>query len=260
MQGYLVLAQGNYIRHAELLAKSIKATQSAIANISVITDQCCDSSLFDHVIAIPQDDLAGNAEWKIHNRAYFYDLTPYTETVILDADMVFLNDVSHWWTMFKKYDLLITHRVKNYKGDWVKDNPYRKAFVSNNLPNLYSAFCYFKKSYSAAQFFELVKSIIVNWHHFSLVYTPIDPQTWPSLDLAFAIAAHILGIDVTSPVEYPTFTHMKSGCQGWSVYDERWRTHLGCYVTDKIRLGNHVQNGILHYVDKDLVNELSSLF
>jgi hypothetical protein len=260
MKGYLVLAQGNYIAHAELLARSIKATQSTVNSISIITDQPCNSSLFDCVIAIPANDLAKDSEWKIHNRAYFYELSPYDETVILDADMIFLDDVSHWWSMFEKHDLLITNKVKTYKGTWVEYNPYRKAFKHNDLINLFSAFCYFKKSDKVKEFFELTKSIISNWEYFSLMYTPNDRQAWPSLDLAFAIAVMILGLDVESKFDYPTFTHMKSGCQGWEVYNERWRTHLGCYVTDKLRLGNHVQQGILHYVDKELVNELSSLF
>lgn len=260
MKGYLVLAQGDYIKHAELLAKSIRATQIVIKNISVITDQPCDTSLFDHVIPIPGNDLAKDADWKIHNRVYFCDLSPYEETVILDADMIFLDDISHWWKMFEKHELLITNRVKTYKGTWVDCNPYRKAFQHNNLPNLFSAFCYFKKCDKIKEFFELSKAIILNWEQFSLIYAPNDRQIWPSLDLTFAIAVRILGLDVESKFDYPTFTHMKSGCQGWEVYDERWRTHLGCYVTDKLRLGNHVQQGILHYVDKELVNELSSLF
>jgi hypothetical protein len=260
MKGYLVLAQGDYIKHAELLAKSIRATQTEIKNISVITDQVCDSSLFDHVIPIPDNDLAKDVSWKIHNRVYFYELSPYNETVILDADMIFLDDVSYWWNMFEKHQLLITDKVKTYRGTWVDYNPYRKAFKHNQLPNLFSAFCYFKKCDTVKEFFELVKTIISNWEHFSLLYTPNDRQNWPSLDLAFAIAVSILGLDVTSEFDYPTFTHMKSGCQGWEVYDERWRTHLGCYITNRLRLGNYNQQGILHYVDKELVNELSSLF
>lgn len=261
MRGYLVLAQGDYIRHAELLAKSIKATQSAVSQISVITDQPCDYSLFDRVIALPNIDLSQGSNWKIHNRAYFYDLTPYTETVILDADMIFLDDVSHWWTLMARYDLLITDRVKTYKNTWVTYNPYRKAFKNNSLPNLYSAFCYFKKTSTAAEFFELVKVIITNWEQYSLLYAYNDRQSWPSLDLAFAIAVSILGLDVSSGLDYPTFTHMKSGCQGWENYDERWRTHIACYTNNgRLRLGGSIQTGILHYVDKELVNELSSLF
>jgi len=73
------------------LALSIKATQTGVTRISVITDQPAAQDLFDHVIDLPKQDLSGDAEWKIHNRAYFYDLTPYDETVILDADMLFLN-------------------------------------------------------------------------------------------------------------------------------------------------------------------------
>lgn len=257
-RGYLVMAQGDYIKQAEALAISIRATQSSIKNISIITDGDVDSSLFDKIIPIPENDLAREHDWKIHNRVYFYDLSPYDETVVLDADMLFLTDVSHWWDLLEKYDLLVTDKVKTFRDEWVTFSPYRKAFTENKLPNLYSAFTYFKKCELAETFFNLLKSIIVNWKEWSLKCTPDYVQPNPSIDLAMAMAASVMGIEniISSPLDYPTFTHMKGGCQGWKRADESWNDVLGVYTTNgKIKLGPYIQTGILHYVKKDFVNQ-----
>ena len=257
-QGYLVMAQGNYAKQAEYLAASIRATQSKVSGISVITDQPVDHALFDHVIALPEHDMAVGADWKIHNRAQFLDLTPYNETVILDADMLFLTDVSHWWNNFTHYDLLLTNRVQTYRGNWVEQSPYRKTFVDNQLPNVYSAFVYFKRNERAREFFDLVKSIITNWDTWTNAYAHESKQNWPSMDVAMAMAVKILDWEdsVTSNRDYPTFTHMKSGCQGWRTYSEDWRVHLDSYTANKqLKLGNYVQSGILHYVVKDFVTQ-----
>lgn len=263
-RGYLVMAQGNYLDMAVTLAESIKKTQSEVNNISIIVD--CDVSehpAVDHFIQL-STDMSGNAEWKIHNRCQFYNLTPYDETVILDADMLFLTDVSHWWQHLSEHELLITSKVKTYRNTWITSSPYRETFVSNRLPDLYSAFTYFRKGNMSAQFFELLTSIVSNWEAWIKVYAPEDPQPWPSIDLAMAIAVDIMGIEsqVTTTRGYPTFIHMKSGCQGWYSYGEDWRNRLGVYVSQhQLRLGNYLQSGILHYVLKDFVtSDIEKLF
>jgi len=263
-RGYLVMAQGPYAKQAEHLAQSILSTQSNVRAISVITDSNIDRTLFDHVIPLEGEDLAKDAEWKIHNRVRFLELTPYDETVILDADMLFLSDVSHWWTYLGMHELLLTSHVRTYRNNLVINSPYRKTFQENNLPDVYSAFTYFRKTPMVQDFFELIKSIIQNWSTWSQIYTPEHKQPWPSIDVAMAMAVKILDIEntVTTTRPYPTFTHMKSGCQGWETYIEDWtelvHTHIGNHY---LRIGGYRQSGILHYVKKDFVtDEIMSIF
>lgn len=255
-KGYLVMAQGEqYARQAEHLARSIRNTQSCVSRLSVITDQTVDATLFDCVISI-EDDLAENSTWKIENRIKFYDLTPYDETVILDSDMLFLSDVSHWWKLFEKYDLLLTNQVLTYRGTEITDTFYRKTFIHNQLPNVYSAFTYFKKTDLTKTFFNLVSSIVNNWEEWTSRYTPEYKQSFKSIDVAMAVAVKILGIEdeVTSKLGYPTFTHMKGMCQGWHHGVEKWDDVLAVYKEgSKIQLGPYIQSGILHYVKKDFV-------
>jgi len=256
-RGYLVMAQGPYLKQAEALAMSIKKTQCTVNNISIITDGDADATLFDQVIEIPSIDLAKNSNWKIHNRVFFYDLSPYDETVILDADMLFLSDVSHWWDMMSKYDLLITDKVKTFRGEWVTQTPYRDMFKNNQLANTYSAFTYFKKTDMPKEFFDLLKSIVINWHAWTIRYAPNSRQDKPSIDVAMGIAVKVMGIEeqVFSKVDYPTFTHMKGGCQGWKRKTDEWADILGVYTgNNEIKIGPYKQTGILHYVKKDFVD------
>jgi hypothetical protein len=259
--GYLVMAQGKeYLDMAIALAKSIKETQSVINSVAVITDQDTeDTQIFDHVIKL-DTDLSGDAEWKIHNRCQFYNLSPFDETVILDADMLFIDDVSSWWNYMSKFDFLFTDKVKTYRDEWVKLNPYRKTFVNNQLPNVYSAFTYFKKSELAKQVFDLTTHIITNWNEFVDRFAPESKQDFASLDLAISLAVDILDVkdQCISQTDFPTFTHMKAGCQGWKYFNEDWKTHLGIYKgSNGVRIGNHVQSGILHYVDKEFLQRLA---
>ena len=259
-QGYLVMAQGEeYARQAEYLARSISKTQTGVNKLSVITDCVVDESLFDQVIKLTVD-LKPESEWKIENRVQFYNLTPYEETVILDSDMLFLSDVSHWWKYLTKYELFLTNKVQTYRGDWVPEqNPYRRAFTTHNLPNVYSAFTYFKKTELTKEFFELVKQIVLNWDQWIVRYTPNYVQKFPSIDLAMSMAVSIMGIEdsVTSAESFPTFTHMKGQVQGWKSKTERWYDLIGIYNTSGgIKLGPYNQTGILHYVKKDFHDSL----
>lgn len=268
-KGYLILAQNNskanYVSMAAACALSIKTTQSKVNNVTLITDvldavphHCRD--VFDNILPIEWFDDAYESEWKIENRWKLYHQTPYEETVILDSDMLFLSDVSHWWDyMEKNFDLLITDKVFTYRNEIIKDSYYRKVFKENNLPNCYSAFTYFKKSDLAKEFWFLVELIVKNWKDFYNVFLPESKPKFLSIDVAFALAVKIMGIEdqVFSSFEYPTFTHMKSRDQGWREYSDSWLDHAGSYMNDKCRLkiGNYQQTGIFHYTEKDFFNE-----
>ena len=152
-KGYLVIAQNSkhdYVRMAYALAMSIAVTQKQVRKLSIAVDK--DTvvpekyrTVFDQVIEIPFEDDAELSEWKINNKWKYYHCTPYEQTVILDTDMLFMSDVSHWWDHLTQWDMLATTRVKTYRGDTVVDNHYRKTFGPNLLPNVYTGFFYFNK-------------------------------------------------------------------------------------------------------------------
>ena len=267
-RGYLILAQnGNsndYVRMAYVLALTIKLTQKEVTSVSLVTD-VVDAvpdhykSVFDHVIEIPWYDDALASEWKIENRWKIYHITPYEETVLLDADMLFLTNVDNWWSYLNKnYDLFITSQVLTYRNEIVTGDYYRRAFVENDLPNTYSAFMYFKKSQLAEEFWTLVEIIAKNWQEFYnkflLEYKPKNL----SMDVVFALAVKILGIEdqITSSFNYPTFTHMKSRIQNWHISTNDWMDYGGVYLNKQgsLKISNYQQTGIFHYTEKKFLN------
>jgi len=253
MKGYVIVATGIYIELAELLARSIKFTQT-INSVALITDDY-KGNVFDHVIR-------SNSSNVMEIRTQIYDLSPFEETVSLDADMVFLNNVDHWWDHLSKFDLLITDKVKDYRGNIVTV-PYRNTFIKNDLPNCYSAFTYFKKNNDNLLFFNTIKEIVKNWEDWTDLYTPLNKQKHPSLDLAMSIAAKHLSITqkIFTKLPYPTFTHMKTECQNWPFLTGSWQQYLALNANNStIELGNYIQDGILHYVDKDIGKKLLHLF
>jgi hypothetical protein len=229
-KGYIIFAHGDqFIRMAQLLERTIKSTQQ-INNVTIV--ECGADIMLERTRA--------------------YELSPYDETVMLDADMLFLDSVDHWWTHLARFPLLITNKVKTHRGEWVTDTPFRITFDSNDLPSCYSAFAYFKRDPIVEEFFKLLHEIVINWETWSWNYTPVNRQSKPSIDVAMGIAVAHMNITPFTPLDYPTFTHMKP---------ESWRTVIPSEVTDKqIKIGNYVQTDILHYVDKDMVDELSKAF
>jgi hypothetical protein len=174
--------------------------------------------------------------------------------------MLFLTDVSHWWTHLSTYDLCIADKVYTYRNEYIiKDEYYRKVFVSNDLPNTYSAFAYFKKSDFSKKFWDLVSDIVKNWEDYYREILPNNKLSRLSIDLAFAIAVRILGIEdqIFSKFDFPKFTHMKSHVQGWYSLSDDWRNHVGAYFSKdgSLKIGNFQQTGIFHYTEKALITD-----
>jgi hypothetical protein len=245
---------------AYVLALSIKISQRDITSVSLITD-VPDAvpdhykTVFDHIIQIPWYDDALDSEWKIENRWKIYHITPYDETVLLDADMLFLNNVDKWWDyLSNNFDLFITSNVLTYRNETVTDSYYRRVFIDNNLPNTYSAFTYFKKSQIAEEFWTLVEIIAKNWQEFYNRFLLKSKPRNLSMDVVFALAIKILDIEdqITSIFNYPTFTHMKSRVQNWYTSTDDWMDFGAVYLnkTGSLKISNYQQTGIFHYTEK----------
>jgi len=266
-KGFVFLAQNNenydYVQQAYLLALSIRATQSDEYKICLVTNEKLNKkqkSVFDDVVEIPWEDAAKNSDWKIENRWKIYHATPYEENIVLDTDMIILQDISSWWDFLKNYNLFFTSKVYTYRGEVVSSDYYRKAFTENNLPNFYSGLFYFKKSDYAHDFFKITELIVNNWELFYGHYIKSHFPKRQSMDLTYSLAAKILDIEneiSNNRISYPSFTHMKPKIQNWEKSTEYWQDLIGVYLTDDIhlKLGNFTQSGILHYTEKDFVNE-----
>lgn len=265
-KGFVVLAQNtelvNYVKQAYALALSIRNTQKTVTNISLITNDPVPPQyrhVFDKIIEIPWGDLATNPNWKIENRWKIFHVSPYDETIVLDTDMLFLDDISYWWDYCSNCDLKFCSKIKNYKNEIVAvDTAHRKTFINNKLTNPYVALFYFKKSDLAFEFFKVLEFVVKNWEFCSKIITPTSPQKWLSIDLATAMAIDIMGveeqvIDPCSPLE---FIHMKSAIQGWSPVPTSWQNVVSFHFENGVMLvGNYRQEFLFHYVEKDFLTD-----
>jgi hypothetical protein len=232
-KGFLTLAQNgkyDYVKMAYVLSMSLKLSQKKINKLSIIVNK--DSKIpekykpwFDKIIFVENP----KEEWKIQNKWSYFSLTPYDETIILDTDMLFFNDIDIWWKVLSNFDINFTTEVRNYRNKIVTSDYYRKVFTKNSLPNLYTGLFYFKKTSEVEKYFKLVKIIFKNWKMF---YKKIlkDPPKFLSGDIAYAMAAKIFYNWNWSNNNFLTFTHMRGRLQDESIFNE-WNKSLPSFFT-----------------------------
>jgi len=267
-RGYLILAQNSestdYIRMAYALALSIKGTQSEVNKVAIATDDIIPEKYkhaFDHIVPIPWMDHAKNSEWKIENTWKFYYMTPFDETVVLDADMLFPTDISYWWEVLAMKDVWVTDKPRTFRGEIITSTKYRQVHVANNLPHFYIAFFYFKKCDLASELFKLTELIFNNWERFYYDYLDETRPKFNSGDVAYALAIKLLGIEneCFDTNSIPTFVHMKSALQNidQKLIEEDWTKSIPTYFTEdcKFKIGNYEQYLPFHYQIKEWLTD-----
>jgi hypothetical protein len=190
-------------------------------------------------------------------------MTPFDETVVLDADMLFPADISHWWDILAQKEMWITDKPRTFKGEIITSTEYRPSFPSNNLPNAYTAFMYFRKTSMVHEVFKMTQLIFENWERF---YYDFMDETRPktlSGDVAYALAIKILGLEneCFDTLSIPTFVHMKSYVQNIDkkLLSEDWTKNIPTYFSDecKFKIGNYEQYYPFHYQIKEwLTNDM----
>jgi len=262
--GYLLIVAEHdsidYLNLAYALAISIKNTQKpGYDQVALVVDNkeklnsLKSSWVFDHVI-----------EWKEEifwdGRSWMDQLSPFDATVCLDVDMLFMRDYSHWVDYFlENCDLYVANKSYTYRGELIYDAYYRKSFIKNHLPNLYSFYTFFKKNSNLVnEFFDLGRHIIKNPIEFTNTFLTEHKPKILGTDEAFALSAKILDItdQIAYPLEFPRVVHMKPMIQNWPWPADCWSDHIGFYLNKKgqLKLGNYQQQDIVHYVEKDKIS------
>jgi hypothetical protein len=261
--GYLIIVSNsstaNYHRLAHALALSIKKTQPArYDNVAIVTDSDQWIPVLNHIWAFDKV-IFWNKEQHWDGRSHMRDLTPWDNTVCLDADMLFLSDYSHWIDKLQaSTPLYVTNKVVTFKGEPVTSDYYRRLQTLNNLPNFYSAFTWFKKDDPLSEeFFELVKYITKYPTQFRNVFIERDNGAVLGTDEIFALAAEILGItdQISYDLPFPRFVHMKSRIQNCPSLQDTWNNQLSWYFnrSAELKIANYEQTDIVHYVHKGLI-------
>lgn len=263
-KGHVFVAQNsdiNYVRQACALALSIKKYNN-IKETCIITNDTIPKEyehVFDYKVSIPWSDNARESVWKIENRWKIIHATPFKESLVYDTDMLLLNTNDHWWNHFKGKSLVFTTNVKDYFGNTITNDTYRKAFTANHLPNIYTGCFYVKKDAVAFEFFKWLELIVQNWKDFYKIHLKTNSQKFLSIDLSAALAFTFMNnlesISISSHL--PQFTHMKPAIQGWQTVPSIWSNAVhSCFTEDcQLKVGGILQQGLFHYVEDQFLTD-----
>jgi hypothetical protein len=246
-QGYLIVATNtdttDYVACAVQLATSIKHWHPT-ARICLVTNQEVDDTVFDHVRQLPAHCKTNPwaNDWQVAK------LTPFRETIKLEADMLIASPIDHWWTMFRHRDVVISTGCRTWKNQPSTTRHYRAVFDDNQLPDVYNAVTYWRLSNTSTEFFRYVRDIFERWDQYRIMLT--FPDEVPSTDLVYALAAQIVGVErVTLPfATYPKIVHMKQHHAGTQSQD--WPREL-IWEHNPLRINTVAQWGAFHYHIKD---------
>ena len=233
-QGYLIPAFDTDVCYSEMaqrLSDSIREFHPN-AEITILTNK-----------DLPATDTTGQAL-----DYYAYRLSPYRETIKLEADMLIASPIDHWWTMFRHRDVVVSTGCRDFYDQPATSRFYRRLFDQNNLPDVYNAITYWRRSETAAEFFRWVRDIFGNWGEFRKLLK--FPDNEPSTDVVYAMAAQIIGPErVTMPfATYPKIVHMKKHIIPIRTAD--WTKEL-IWETNPLRIQTVPQWGAFHYHIKD---------
>lgn len=216
------------------------------ARTCLITNQPVEDPAFDHVRMLTSVDF-DNA---YANDPQIFRLTPFRETIKLEADMMIVSDCSHWWNMLRHRDLVVSTGCRNWQDRTSTSRHYRKVFDENGLPDVYNAITYWRLSALAKEFFQWVRVIFNDWQQYRnlLKFSPDRPCT----DLVYAMAAQIVGPEqVTMPfASYPRMVHMKQHHSG-TVSRDWTRELVWEYDRGELRINTIAQWGAFHYQVKE---------
>lgn len=252
-QGYLTFALGKrYVELAYLQALSIKKTQK-MNRYAVVVDQANESfarqheDVFDKIIVMKYEPK----EWDMTQHHWALRFTPWRETIMIDADIVFTSSIDHWWNTLRLRDVCLTNQVFDFQGNRITSRRHRKLFDENLLPDVYAGMMYFRYSQFATEFFLLLKLIADSWDWIATDHLVKNDDKRLRIDESVALAARIMGVqNVTLPVAIPAFVHAKSGLWGLSE-QQPWYEQLYTECEDELIVGHHIQRLPFHYHHKE---------
>ena len=264
--GFLTLAQNttdvDYLRLAYVQAMSIKLTMPdsryAVvvdsATLALVTEQ--QRKVFDHIIELPVD-YAVNDTWKLANEWQVFALTPFKETIKVEADLLFTRSITHWLTAFRLRDVVLSLGCRDYQGNKGTSRRYRQVFDDNNLPDVYNGLMYFRYSQTAHNFFTMAKLVYEHWEYIRDNVLKNCRDEKPTTDLVYAIVASNLGLESCSlpDCDFINFTHMKNSINNWPEAAPWPEMVVSEFELPMIRINNVNQYYPLHYQDKTWITD-----
>jgi hypothetical protein len=261
-QGVVLFASNNdaisYTDIAEHCAVRVnRHLNKPVSLITSTADQIKNPGVFDNIISIQDHtvqqrkfrngDLESTDIWKNFSRADAYSLTPYDETLVLDADYFLYTDVLNY-CFDQPNDLVVARHSKDIS--FKRSNLEFQHIGFTQIDFYWATVFFFRKTAETQVFFDLVNHIKDNWTFYKHSY-----QFSSSLyrnDFSFALAAHILKglvVDLPFPLHYVTDRDVVV-----SVNDDYCKVLLQKHSSDYIV--SDIRNVDLHIMNKIALQEL----
>jgi len=173
--------------------------------VAVVTDQSTGYD-FDQVILCENtasddrwfDDFATKMPWHNRTRAQAYELSPWDQTLVLDADFVVASDQLR--TVLESDQDFLAHR---WAYDITGQDDFRQYnyFGYNHMPMWWATVMMFRRSLQAQLIFESMTMVRDNWTHYRNLYK--NPRPTYRNDHALSIALNIVDGHTASSTSIP---------------------------------------------------------
>ena len=217
--GVLIFAYNStfdYVAAAKFAAKQVKAHLGL--PVTLVTDEELSDPVFDCVIVKPKvehtprfyrnaDDIVTEVQWFNKNRASAYELSPYDNTLLIDADYFMFND-----SLRHIFDTQTEFACFAEINDVAVEVTQQARLSECSIPMQWATVVYFTKSEFAKSVFDFMEIIRDNWEYYSLLYN-FRSTTYRN-DYALSIALQALSGYSTSAFNtlpgklHTIFTHV----------------------------------------------------
>lgn len=160
--------------------------------VTLITDIPVDYPEFDNVILQPRTDPVqlkradGELKpWHNQNRSTVYNLTPYDQTLLIDADYFIMNG-----RLLHLFDTEIEFACYNSANDVTNRRTLEQTIGHNSIPMQWATVIYFTKCRLAESVFDFMQYVKQHYEFYSLMYN-FRPDKFRN-DYALSIALQTL--------------------------------------------------------------------
>ena len=194
--GALIFAFNNEsIDYVSMAAWSAKNIQRHLGiPTTLVTDTAVDSAVFDQIIYTAVDNSTntrhfgdvGTVTWHNLNRMDAYALTPYSQTLVLDADYVVASNQLQ--SVLDSQEDFMCHRTA-YDVTGLQTFADLNVFGQYRFPMWWATVMMFRTGERARLIFESMSMIRDNWTHYRHLYA--NPRSTYRNDHALSIALNI---------------------------------------------------------------------
>ena len=139
-------------------------------------------------------DTGKYVSWQNFNRYQAYELSPYNETLVIDADYLILDN-----NLGKLFDIDFDYLLQ--RNSYALTQHWPNAMGTNSLPHVWATVFAFRKTDKSRNFFNLVKRIQENYGYYHMLFN-IRERNYRN-DYAFAMADIILNGYCINPISIP---------------------------------------------------------